>query len=188
MRTFVAIELDEACRRRLVATVEVLRRVSSGVRWVKAPSMHLTLKFIGELRELDLPRAIAALGPAAASAEPFEMTVAGLSGFPPTGVPRVVHVDVAESTGTLVSLQRAVDAALEDELGLAREKRRYVPHVTLGRVKDRRAGPRMDDLASALDRQDFGTVPVDSMVLMKSDLRPDGAVYTPLHVFQLGDG
>ena len=58
--------------------------------------------------------------------------------------------------------------------------------MTLGRVKDRRACPKMDVISGAVADQDFGVVAVDSMVLMKSDLRPDGAVYTRLHTFALG--
>ncbi|HHE72423.1 MAG TPA: RNA 2',3'-cyclic phosphodiesterase, partial [Chloroflexi bacterium] len=64
--------------------------------------------------------------------------------------------------------------------------RRYVPHLTLGRVKDRRQCPAVEELAGVLDRRDFGRVAVKSVILMRSDLRPDGAVYTPLHRSVLG--
>ena len=75
---------------------------------------------------------------------------------------------------------------MSSELGIAREGRRFTAHVTLGRVKDRRACPPMDVISGAVADQDFGRVAVDSMALMKSDLRPDGAVYTRLHAFPLG--
>jgi len=186
VRTFVAVELDDACCRALAGAVERLRPVAAGVRWVRPEAMHLTLKFIGEIDELAVPRAIEAMRPAADAAGPFTMAIAGLSGFPPRGTPRVIHVGVEEPDGTLTALQAAVEQALAEELGVAPEKRRWTPHITLGRVKDRRRCPRMEQIAAALPDQDFGEVRVGSFVLMQSELRPTGAVYTPLHRFALG--
>ena len=186
MRTFIAVELDETCRRRLVKTVELLRPMAGGVRWVSPESMHLTLKFIGEVDELAIPGAIEALGPAAGAAEPFTMRVAGVSAFPSRGRPRVIHVGIEEPDGVLAVLQSAVEAALAEELGVAPERRRWTPHVTLGRVKDARRCPRVEQIAAAVPEQDFGRVEVDSFVLMASELRPAGAVYTPVHRFPLG--
>jgi len=187
VRAFVAIELDSACRAVLADVANRIKSVAAGgVRWVKADSLHLTLKFIGELKESDLPTAVRVLDDAAAGVQPFRMDVRGLSGFPPRGVPRVIHAGVEERTGALSELQRRVEDGLQRELGVAREKRRYVPHLTLGRVKDRRQCPAVEELAGVLDRRDFGRVAVKSVILMRSDLRPDGAVYTPLHRSVLG--
>jgi 2'-5' RNA ligase len=185
LRAFVAVELDDACRCALQAAIEKLRPVAGGIRWVKPGSLHLTLKFIGDLAEADLPRAVECLQQVAASACPFTMSASGLSGFPPRGIPRVVHVGLQEPTGVLGALQQAVERGLAEALGIAPEKRRFVPHITLGRTKDRRRCPRMDEIEEALESQDFGEVRVDSFVLMRSDLRPDGAVYTVLHRFAL---
>jgi len=186
LRTFVAIELDEACRSGLMSAMAALGPLARGVRWVRPGALHLTLKFIGELRDTDLPAAIECLTPAAAQGGPFTMDVGGLSAFPPRGVPRVIHVGVQEPTGALESLQSAVERALQHALGVRREGRRYEAHVTLGRVKDRRRCPPVEELTAALPEQDFGRVAVESFVLMRSDLHPDGAVYTPMHRFPLG--
>jgi 2'-5' RNA ligase len=182
----VAVELDEACRRALQSAVEKLQGVARGVHWVRAEGMHLTLVFIGALDAADLPRTIAVLQSAAASAGPFLMAVSGLSGFPPRGVPRVIHVGVQEPTGVLEALQKAVESGLVQELGIRQESRRFVSHVTVGRARDRRDCPPMEAISAAVENQDFGQVWVDSMVLMSSELRPGGALYTPLHRFALG--
>ena len=187
MRIFVAVELDEPCRRALAAVQEVLKGAAGGVRWVRPEGIHLTLKFIGPLDEQDLPAAVECLEAAAAGSVPFTMEVAGLGGFPARGTPRVIHVGVREPTGTLLALQAAVEAGLAERLAIAPEGRPYVPHLTLGRVKDRRACPPMERIAQAVADQQFGSVRVDSMVLMKSDLHAGGAVYTPLHRFALGN-
>ena len=186
MRTFVAVELDQNCREGLLRAIEALRPLTGGVRWVKAGALHLTLKFIGELPEAELAAAEAALQPVAHMARPFSMHVSGLSGFPRRGKPNVVFADVQEPTGTLLTLQQAVDGALEDSLGIQRERRAFVSHVTLGRVKDRRGCPDVATLAQTLAEDDFGTIAVSSFVLMESDLTPRGAIYTPLRHFPLG--
>jgi 2'-5' RNA ligase len=188
MRTFVAIELDDECRDRLSAAVERLRPEAAGVRWVRRESMHLTLKFIGGLSESDVAAAAEALDAVGARCGPFEMDVEGVSGFPGRGVPRVLHVGVRETGGALVALQSCVEQALADALGLPKERRSYVPHITLGRVRDRRRCPAMDVMSAALADQAFGRVSVREFVLMRSDLRPDGAVYTVLHRSALGGG
>ena len=186
MRSFVAIELTEPCRRALRTAIETLQRLAPGVRWVRPESLHLTLKFIGATDEADLPRTIERLTAVAAGSGPFVMDVSGLSGFPPHGTPRVVHVELHEPTGTLMALQKAVEDAIVEELGAAREDRPFTAHVTLGRTKDRRDCPTVDELSAALKRQDFGQVSVESFVLMRSELRPGGAVYTPVPRFALG--
>ncbi len=186
MRTFVAIELTESCRHKLAEAVRKLRAAAGEVRWVKAETAHLTLKFIGELPERDLPEAISALSAAAADSEPFRFRVEGISGFPPTDRPRVIHVPVHESSGALQRLAEAVERGLFEAIGLAQERRSFKPHITLGRVKERRNCPSLEEIAALVPDADFGEVPVDGIVLVKSDLTPRGAVYTALERMPLG--
>ncbi len=186
MRTFVAAQLDDECRQRLLDAIAALRRVAKNVRWVREAQLHLTLKFIGEIQDRDLPCAIGALRAAADSAgRPFTMHVAGLSAFPPRGKPRVIHVEVRETTGALQDLHHVIEQALAEQLAVAPESRAYVPHITVGRVRDRRTAPHTDELAAALPEQDFGRVSVTSFVLMRSELKPTGAEYSVLHEFLL---
>jgi 2'-5' RNA ligase len=186
MRTFVAIELDEPCRAALAEALQALRGLPDAVRWVRPEQLHLTLKFIGDMAQADLAATVEALARAGADVPPFSMAVGGIGGFPAAGRPRVVHVDVREPGGALVRLQQNVETALAEAVGLKKERRRYVPHITLGRVRRQgRCGP-VDELARALETQQFGTVDVGQFVLMRSDLRPEGAVHTPLGHFPLG--
>ncbi|MFW6189272.1 MAG: RNA 2',3'-cyclic phosphodiesterase [Planctomycetota bacterium] len=185
MRAFVAVEIDEECRSALLGAVDALKRAADGVRWVRPEQMHVTLKFIGEIDDLDVADAIGCIRPAAERAEPFTMHLAGLSAFPPRGKPRVIHVEAEDASGKLHELHDNVEDALARELGVERENRRYIPHITLGRVKNRGACPPMEEISAALPEQDFGRVDVDSFVLMQSDLQPIGAVYTVVHRFEL---
>jgi RNA 2',3'-cyclic 3'-phosphodiesterase len=181
MRAFVAIELNDACRAALEAAVTQLRERVHGVRWVRSASLHLTLSFIGDLAEVDVPDVIASLSDVAAPC--FTMRVAGVSGFPERGALRVIHAGVRDDDAVLVPLHTAVEAAL----GAAPQGRRFVPHITLGRVRKRDGAPTAQDLACETL---FGRVDVESFVLMRSrprldGARPGGAVYDVVHRFPL---
>jgi len=187
MRTFVAIELSDDCRRRLGRAVEVLRRRASGVKWVSAEAAHITLKFIGELPEDRVPDAIAALKAAARSAAPFSFRLEGISGFPPSGRPRIIHSPAHEPTGAMAALAVAVEKSLCDAVGVAPEERGFKAHVTIGRVKNPRECPRVEELAALVTDADFGEVTVRDIVLMKSELTPRGPIYTPIERVPLGE-
>ena len=159
MRTFVAIELTEPCRRKLGEAIERLRGVVPGVRWVDAKCAHLTLKFIGDLSERDLPDAITALSGPASACEPFWFRVQGVSGFPPKGRLRVIHAPVHDPDGTLASLAATVDLALFEALRVKRDKRTFRGHITLGRVKDARSCPPLSAIAALLPDAGGGGAP-----------------------------
>jgi 2'-5' RNA ligase len=188
MRTFVAIELDEECRRNLATAIEKMAHAVEGIKWVTPESAHLTLKFIGQLDEKDVPDALEVLESAAARARPFTMRVKGISAFPSKKKPRVIHAPVEESSGVLEELAEAVDAGLAEKLDIEREKRQFKPHITLGRTQKGTSCPPIEKLASEVREPGFGEVEVDEIVLMKSDLTPRGAIYTPLEHVPLTGG
>jgi len=187
LRTFVAIELSEECRSRLAAAVDRLRAAAGGVRWVAPQNMHLTLKFIGELEPRAVPEAVSALRQAARGAAPFAMRVEGISAFPPRGAPRVIHAPVREPSGALERLAGRVEQELFRAIGARRETRRFTPHITLGRARRPGLCPPAEELARLAGEPDFGSVSVEEFVLMKSELRPEGALYTRLERFPLGE-
>jgi len=188
MRTFVAIELTQECRNRLLEGIETLQSIAGGVKWSDEQQLHLTVKFIGDLEEDSVPGAVSALEEAAEETPPFSMDVSGLSGFPPKGVPRVLFAAVQEESGTLQELQSAVENTLAEELNVEREDRDYIPHITLGRVKKKGFCPPLPKLVKQLPDSYFGHVDVNEMVLIKSELTPEGPIYTPLHEFRLQGG
>ena len=187
MRTFVAVELNEASRGALGAAVERMREGAPDLKWVAPESMHLTLKFIGELKDEQAGAALEALRAAAAGCGPFTMHVRGVSGFPPRGRPRVVHAPLEEPTGALAELARAVEEGLAEAVGVKREKRAFKAHVTLGRVRRGANCPPVPELADRAGNVEFGEVEVKEIVLMKSELTPRGAVYSVLERIPLGE-
>src|SRR5207245_7151093 len=123
---------------------EGLRRVARDVAWVAPESLHLTLKFLGRVREARTPELAVALTRATAGLTAFEANVAGLGAFPSPARARVIWAGVGRGTDALVELAGRVDAALA-ALGVEREPRAFSPHVTLGRVRVARRDPALAD-------------------------------------------
>jgi len=177
LRAFVALEIDAPLRARLEELTGRLKRELPGVRWVGPPSMHLTLRFLGWTSAADLAPLHDPLRLAASDCPPASVGTTGLGMFPERGGPRVLWVGLAfpEAFDRLQTAceQSAVAA------GFSPEPRGFRPHLTLGRWKDRARRPSLPTI-------DLGPTYLDHLTLFRSDLRPKGAVYTPLALFPLG--
>jgi RNA 2',3'-cyclic 3'-phosphodiesterase len=178
MRCFIAVELDEAIKDRIEAAQQLFKHLGGKVGWCHRGQMHLTLKFLGEVPEDLIPKAVEALKAAVGEMAPFEMTVEGLGSFPPSGQPRILWVGVRECP-PLFELQERIEKQF-NPLGFPREDRDFSPHLTLGRVRE-----RIDTktcLAVLTQQKNFfaGTQQVEKVILFSSILKPTGAVYTPV--------
>ncbi len=171
-RLFVAVRLAERVRDALARAPLPRPGRGGSVRSVDAQNLHLTLKFLGDVEEARVPGLTEALRTASRGVEPFEIEVAGLGVFPPRGAPRVVWAGV-EGGESLERLHRRVEEAC-GSVGLPRDERAYVPHVTVARVRDRVRDPVLPRAAGG-EAQRFGTSPVTGTTLFESELRPDGA-------------
>lgn len=186
IRCFVAVELDDPARRELARVEDLLRRSGADVKWVDPGSLHLTLKFLGNVPPPAVTGVAAALANAARGQGPFAFSLAGVGAFPSLSRPRVVWVGVTEGRERLASLAASVEEALAP-LGFAPEARGFSPHLTLGRSRSERG---LAELRRAMeDAKGFvgPSVAVERMVLFSSDLRPSGPVYRPLGTFPLRD-
>ena len=177
VRAFVALELGAALREAMGALQARLRPGLGGIRMVRPEGIHLTLRFLAETT----PRQVATLAPtlarAASACPPVEVRAAGLGTFPEHGAPRVLWLGL-DLPPEVLELQSACERAAR-AAGFAPEARAFRPHLTLGRWRDRAARP-------VLPPADLGSTRLESLVLLRSELRPDGAVYTDLARFSLG--
>jgi len=182
MRTFIAIDLSPEIKARLSALVERLAPLSRDIKWVRQDSMHLTLKFLGEVDDRQAARVEELLQTIAPKNEAVPMTFKGTGTFPPgSKSPRVLWVG-AEAGPSLVPLQEEVEGGCE-KLGFAREGRPFRPHLTLGRVKSRSGlGPVLREFEQSRD-ESFGEMLVRRLTFFQSRLRPGGAEYTILREF-----
>jgi 2'-5' RNA ligase len=174
------------------AEIDRLRPLSRAVAWVPAANLHLTLRFLGELSDLQLGEVEAALGEAAAVTAPFALTLHGLGAFPGLERPRILWVGIADGALAAREVQARIEAALERR-GIPRERQAWHPHLTIGRVFDERAWRREAGLPlrqalAAAARRSFGRLAVSHIALMRSDLSPQGARYRELASAELTPG
>ena len=184
LRTFIAVELDEVLLHDLAALQNRFKKQTpmGSVKWVAPAGMHLTLKFLGDTPSERVPEIVAALQRACAGFSPFDLTLEGRGCFPNFHKPRVIWVSVREPGHALSRLQRAIEEYVAP-LGWPTEARGFSPHLTLGRVS-RNVDP---DTIAAVGRaaensivEEVGAQHVDRVYLIRSDLRPTGAVYKTL--------
>lgn len=184
IRTFVAIQLEEEMHRQLARLIDNLRESvpARAVRWVAPENIHLTLKFLGEVPPAQIDAITEALRRAASTATPFSFELAGFGCFPSARRPRVLWVGIQETSGSLHSLQEAVDKEL-GKLGFKREERGFSPHLTLGRVREEVSASAVREIGQLMEKMELGVIgrqEVTSIHLFKSDLRPTGPIYTSL--------
>jgi 2'-5' RNA ligase len=186
LRTFIAVELERAIRSRCVALQEALARAGGDVKWVEPDNIHVTLLFLGEVDERDVPGVCRAVATACAGLAPFGLSVEGVGCFGSRRAPRTLWVGVGAGSAELVALHDALERPLLELGCYRREDRQYTPHITLGRARSSRPSDR---LALELDRQAGwrgGEGEVREVVVMSSELRPEGPVYTVLSRAALG--
>ncbi|MHC4941114.1 MAG: RNA 2',3'-cyclic phosphodiesterase [Planctomycetota bacterium] len=175
MRAFLAIPIPHELQQPLA----VAGQAFTDMRCVRADNLHLTLKFLGDVRD-PVPVAEAA-EEVCASHQPFDVTLARVGCFPQRKKARVVWVGLEEGDLAAGALAIGLERALEP-LGFPPEGRPWRGHVTLGRFKTPK---RLR--ASLLDREHvFGTFRAEEVVLFRSELTPDGAIHTPIHRLPLG--
>lgn len=183
MRLFVAAEMSPAVVSAALECMAILRaRVArlaprSRITWLTAERLHVTLRFIGHVTEEQATAVLQVLSPPV-DAAPFDLTVAGVGTFPPTGSPRVVWAGVAEGRDRLVALEAIISRRLAD-VGLAPDEAPFKPHLTLARVREA-GGLRSKALLDGLGGTVLGSTPVDAITLFESRLSPHGPSYQPL--------
>lgn len=180
IRSFVAIELTQETRDKLVIIQEQIKQSQAKVRWVNPDGIHLTLKFLGNIHPAQVDKIAETAARAVENEPPLTLRPSGLGAFPSRRKPRVIWVGMEGEVQRLTRIQARVENALEP-LGFVREKRAFRPHLTIGRVKDHRRIQALIDAMAELKISEFDSFDVTEIILYKSNLRPTGAIYTKLH-------
>ena len=184
IRSFIAIEMSLPVKTKIEDIQNKLKSSASDIRWAKADSIHLTLKFLGTIAEEQIPEISDSIESCCTTSAPFTLTVNTLGAFPGDKNPRVIWIGTEDGTGTLVSLQQCVEKKLST-IGFKEEKRAFSPHLTLGRIKSPKGKRDLMQRVAEHKNCECGTLDVQEICLFKSDLKPGGAVHTKLKTFQL---
>jgi 2'-5' RNA ligase len=183
IRAFIAIDIPDAIQQKLNEITTRLQSLdqTKAVRWVAARNIHLTLKFLGEVSQTNLELLTEIIQAEAIKHRPFELEVGELGAFPSIRRPRVIWIGI-HAPQELLTLQHGVEAETI-RLGYAAEERPFSPHLTLARISHNASPEDVRCIGEILATQKvgiLGKVNVTRVVLFRSDLRPGGAIYTPL--------
>jgi len=180
LRTFIAIDLGKTIRDRCLALQETLARGGAEVKWVEEENLHLTLLFLGEVEDRDLPALCQAVSDCCALHNPFTLSVETVGCFPNPRRPRVVWVGVGAGSAEVCALHAALEPPLLDLGCYRREERAYTPHITLGRVKSERSTTALSMALARQAKWRGGETDVREVRVLSSELTPQGPIYTVL--------
>jgi 2'-5' RNA ligase len=178
-RLFIAVDITESIRNDL--RNEVYKNESIGkVSWVKPDNLHITLKFLGNVSAGDIDRIAAIMDKAATGKGEITLTYTKMGVFPNLSRPRVLWVGFEEPSRALKGIVMELEEGLSSLLGTAKEKRPFVPHLTVARIKDHKYAKhvKLSEFIKKGVNLAEGSFKVSQIVLYNSELKPSGAVYT----------
>lgn len=185
VRTFVALPVAETgLAKSLVAAQMAIGRGGGRVKWVPSHHFHFTLKFLGEIDGSRLQVVRAAVAAAVKGEESFTLELTGVGAFPGPEGARVIWAGTGAGSASLVALANRVEQALVD-VGFPRDRRRFSPHLTLGRVAEDGLVPGLTAAILAERERVVGAVNADRVIVYRSDLHPAGPAYTALETCPL---
>jgi 2'-5' RNA ligase len=179
IRTFIAVELPQEIHDKLKQLQDDLKASMPDVRWTKYGNVHLTLKFLGDVQISRIDAISETLRGIARQFSPFTISLTGIGAFPNSRRPRVVWVGLEKGGDKLIKIAESIEASMR-KLGFPREKRKFSPHLTVGRVR-RLTNPSA--MTQALERSVVGKIGefvVQRVSLIRSQLDPAGSIYTIL--------
>jgi 2'-5' RNA ligase len=183
IRAFIAVNLSSEILEGIEQVSLDLqdRMKDTPIRWVPVENIHLTLKFLGNVSTANLELLKDILGKVVSSHSECDVSVGGIGAFPKTHNPRVLWVGM-EVSQELVTLQHNIEIETA-RLGYSREHRPFSPHLTFGRVSRNASAQDVHGIAEVLENYKVGFIGatrLKTVYLYRSDLKPDGAVYTPI--------
>lgn len=181
IRAFLAIDPPEEILREIGQIQERLRKEIHGdIRWVRPEAIHLTLKFFGDIPARDAAGISAVVGKAAAEIRPFDLSIGGVGVFPDRyRQPRIIWLGMGGDAARLTAFQKGMERALQG-IGFPREEQPFLPHLTLGRVKNPKGITGLKGVLEKGETYTAGRFTASGLGLFKSDLTPRGAIYTRL--------
>jgi 2'-5' RNA ligase len=183
IRSFIAVSLSREVKGELAGLQAKLKNPPKPwVKWVDPESIHITLKFLGDTPFDKIEAVKAAMAGAVQGLSPFKLKAGGLGVFPNPARAQVIWVGLTGDTTKLAELQQRLEKKLETN-GFPAENRKFSAHLTLGRLR-REALPEQQQeigrLAESTECCLNSEISVESICLMKSQLTPQGPIYTSL--------
>lgn len=187
MRIFIAVKIPGPLKKKIFHIQQELKSKIEKIKWVDAELLHFTLKFLGEISEEGLKKVEKVSFQIASESTPFVLEIKGMGIFPDYSSPRVIWIGVEEGGERIEELARRLDKKLSEE-GFIKEKREWVPHLTIGRVKFLREKEKFKELILSKEKVEIGKMKVESLNIIQSHLTPKGPIYKTLKEYCFKEG
>jgi len=187
-RTFIAVEASDEVYAQALAAINMLRPLTDNVRWVAPDNLHWTLQFLGEVDDTDVYEICRAVNRVAAELAAFQLGALGVTAFPSIDKPRAIWLGAGEGSDALCQLQDGIEDQMA-QLGYRPDRKRYTPHLTIGRVqRGSHGGAALGERLGELADFDGGRMEVDEVIVFGSELSREGPTYHVLGRAPLSDG
>jgi RNA 2',3'-cyclic 3'-phosphodiesterase len=183
MRLFVAVNISKENKNKISKIQSVLKKSGADAKWVEENNLHLTLKFLGEVEENKVNHIIEKLKQVVLDVKKFEVDFESVGVFPTEMSPRVLWIGTGKGAEELKNLTEKTETLFE-EIGFEKEKRKFSPHLTVGRFRSSKGKEKLLDIIKSLTFEKI-TEEVKSVFLIKSVLTPKGSIYSIVEKFCL---
>jgi RNA 2',3'-cyclic 3'-phosphodiesterase len=188
MRAFLALNIEESIRKELAGIQKDLQNNVKEVKWVNPELLHITLRFLGEINNIDIHNLENPLRELAEKTASFRISFSGLGAFPDKRRPRVIWIGIDKGNTEVGNISIEVGKVLSSTKELSNkfkdDKELFMPHITLGRKKKNQNIVLKEDVFH-IQWICHSEMHVDSIYLMESTLRPSGPLYKPLKKYLL---
>jgi len=184
IRTFIAIKIPVELQKAFEELIRHMQRIPGDVRWVNPHSVHITLKFLGEISAQEVENVFGGMEKAVAGVPAFSLKTGSKGAFPDLKRPRVYWVGLTEENNShLLDLQKNIEKEMA-LCGFPAEERAFKAHLTVGRVKNPRGIEAVSDLFMKYQFPEIEFF-ANEVLVMKSELTPRGPVYSVQKAFPL---
>lgn len=181
MRAFIAINVPDEIKDALLSFINKCKEIQrQGIKYVEAENHHITLKFLGDTELTTIEELIPLLNSIRTKA--FSLKISGSGGFPNVFFPKVIWAGIQIEKNLTDLFQLVESAALK--CGFNAEDRNFHPHLTLARVKES-CRKELSDFLKNSRNLEFGTFCVNEFCIYKSELTPEGPIYSKIQNFEL---
>ncbi len=179
-RIFAAIDISDEARAKTADYIENLRAAFPRVRvgWERKGKLHLTLKFLGDIDQIQLENLIKAVENTASRISNFRLQISGTGVFPSSRKARILWLGLKDETGNLQNLNKVLETECE-QIGFAKEKRNFKPHLTIARLREPHKSKELVErhLENEFKADEFQ---VSRVAIYENRLQKSGSIYVAI--------
>ena len=182
IRAFLAIDVDEDLKAKMYRIIKEFKQIDANIKYVDLQNLHLTLKFFGDIDIEGIDLLSSKISKVVEGFDRFDLKIKGCGAFPNTNRIKVIWLGL-ENDEIVKELHDELDKEFV-RLGFDKDKR-FSSHLTIGRMKSAKGKTKVKSTIEEFDDVEMGSMSVNSIILKKSTLTPQGPIYEDLKIFEL---